>query len=145
MAKQLNIFMENRPGRLASIAEVLYKNKINIITFTIQDRGDFGLVKMMVDKPKDAHLVLADKGYACALKEVLVVSIPDKPGNLFKLAKILLKYKVNISDAYGFVMAAEKQGICSLELALLDKKKIKSILIKEGFSILEEEGIYELV
>ncbi|MDD2702789.1 MAG: acetolactate synthase, partial [Candidatus Omnitrophica bacterium] len=96
MAKQLHIFLENRPGRLESVTQELCKNKINIIAFTIQDRGDFGLMKLAVNKPEQAYLALADKGYACALKEVVFISVPDRPGNLARLASLLLKNKVNI-------------------------------------------------
>lgn len=139
MPKQLNIFVENRPGRVKSITETLYNNKINIIAFTIQDRKDFGLMKLLVDKPKQAYLALADKGYACALKDILAVSVKDKPGNLYKLTALLLKHKINIIDAHGFVLEPEKQGICCLELDVKDVKKVKKILAKEGFKPLEEE------
>lgn len=144
MAKQLHIFLENRPGRLESVTQELCKNKINIIAFTIQDRGDFGLMKLAVNKPEQAYLALADKGYACALKEVVFISVPDRPGNLARLASLLLKNKVNIIDAHGFVLDPAKVGICCLELDEKDSKKIKKILAQEKFKILEEEELYEI-
>ena len=84
MAKQLTIFVENRPGRLQSIAENLRKNNIDIRAFTIQDRGDYGLLRLIVDKPSEAYLAMADVGCACALKDVLAVSVPDQPGNFLQ-------------------------------------------------------------
>ena len=144
MAKQLHIFLENRPGRLKSVTEVLYNSKINIIAFTIQDRGDFGLMKLMVNKPEQAYLALADKGYACALKDVVFISVPDKPGNLHKLSALLLENKINIIDAHGFVLDPAKVGICCLELDEKDIKKIKSILVKGKFKLLEEEELYNI-
>ena len=81
MAHQLTIFLENRPGRIQSISKVLVENNMNIWAFTIQDRGEFGLIRMVVDKPKQAQLVLADLGVACAMKEVLAVTAADAPGN----------------------------------------------------------------
>jgi len=139
MTKQLNIFVENKPGRLKSITEILYKGNINILAFTIQDRGDFGVVKLLVDKPDQAYLALADKGYACALNEILLISIKDKPGNLNKLTSILLEHNINVADTHGFVMEPNKQGICCLEVK--DQPKIKKILEKEGFKILEENKL----
>ena len=86
MAKQLTIFMENRPGRMKSVSDVLLENNLNIWAFTIQDRGEFGLMKLIVDKPQKAHLALVDCGFACVLKDVLAVKTQnDQPGNLDKL------------------------------------------------------------
>jgi hypothetical protein len=143
MAQQINVFLENKPGRLEAIAAVLLKAKINIIAFTIQDRGDFGLMKLLVHKPQQAYLALADKGFACAVKEVLAISVKDKPGNLHRLAKVLMKNKVNIVDAHGFVTGSYKQGVCCLDCAAADTKKISKILAKEGFKVLSEEALYE--
>jgi hypothetical protein len=139
MPKQLNVFVENRPGRLKSVTEALSKNRINIIAFTVQDRKDFGLMKLIVDKPKQAYLALADKGYACALRDILAISVKDKPGNLYKLTALLFKHKINIIDAHGFVIEPDKQGICCLEVDTKDTKKLKKILAKQGFKSLEEE------
>ena len=61
MAKQLHIFVENSPGRLKAITENLQKIGANIRAFAIQDRGDFGLMKLIVSDPEQAHLALADK------------------------------------------------------------------------------------
>ena len=79
MAKQLTIFLENRPGRMKSISDILLEKNLNIWAFTIQDRGEFGLMKMIVDKPAEAQIALADRGVACALKEVFAVTAAD-PG-----------------------------------------------------------------
>jgi hypothetical protein len=144
MAKQLHIFLENRPGRLEAVTQALYNSKVNVIAFTIQDRGDFGLMKLMVNNPEQAYLALADKGYACALKDVVFISVPDKPGNLNRLASLLLKNKINIIDAHGFVLDPAKVGICCLELDVKDIKKIKKILSKGKFKILEEEELYNI-
>ncbi|MFA5362888.1 MAG: ACT domain-containing protein [Candidatus Omnitrophota bacterium] len=144
MAKQLHIFLENRPGRLEAVTQALYDSKVNIIAFTIQDRGDFGLMKLMVNKPEQAYLALADKGYACALKDVVFISVPDKPGNLSRLATLLLKNKINIIDAHGFVLDPAKVGICCLELDEKDMKKIRKILAKGKFRVLDEKELYEI-
>ncbi|MCX5687971.1 MAG: acetolactate synthase [Candidatus Omnitrophica bacterium] len=137
MAKQLNVFIENKPGRLKAVTEVLANNKININAFTIQDRGDFGLIKLIVGDSEKAYLALADKGYACAIKDIMIISPKDKIGNLSRLSEVLLKNNINIIDSYGFVIESEKKGICYLELNTDDLKKAKRILDKEGFKVLE--------
>ena len=137
MAKQLNVFIENKPGRLKAVTGVLSDAKININAFTIQDRGDFGLIKLIVSDPEKAYLSLADKGYACAIKDIMIISPKDKIGNLSRLSDVLLKNKINIVDSYGFVIESEKKGVCYLELNTDDLKKAKRILDKEGFKVLE--------
>jgi hypothetical protein len=137
MAKELNIFVENRPGRLRSVAEVLSQNKINVRTMTLQDRGEFGLMKMIVDKPQDALLALQDKGFACALKDILAIALKDKPGSFLNLADLLFTHRVNVLDAYGFVIESRKQAVFCVEVK--EMAAIRKILQKEGFELLEEE------
>ena len=144
MAKQLTIFVENRPGRMKSVSDILLENKLNIWAFTIQDRGEFGLMKLIVDKPKQAQLALADHGFACALKEVWAVAAEDKPGNLDKLTTALLDQNVNIADAYGFVSPTDRRGMCFLEIKNPQNVDIAKIITDQGFQVLSDEQLYEL-
>ncbi|OQA02782.1 MAG: hypothetical protein BWY69_00855 [Planctomycetes bacterium ADurb.Bin401] len=144
MSKQLHVFVENRPGRLEVITENLRKANIDIRAFAIQDRGDFGLMKLLVDKPQDAYLSLADLGCACALKDVLAVSVPDKPGNLHNLLSALSKNGINIIDAHGFVLQPSKTGICILEIENLAQSNAQQVVEKTGFEVLDDSKIYNL-
>lgn len=145
MAKQLNIFVENRPGRLKSITGILMESSLNIRAFTIQDRGDFGLMKLIVDKPQQAYLALADRGFACALKDIIAVGIDDRPGNLHKLTSLMLEHQINVVDAYGFVIESNKRGICCMEVEnIKNNETLKKLIEKEGFTVLEEEELYEI-
>ena len=142
MAKQMNVFMENKPGRLQSVTKILSENNINIRAMTIQDRGEYGLMKLLVDKPNQAHLVLTDSGYASALKDVLAIIIDDKPGGLYKLATLFLEKGINVLDAYGFVIDSSKSAVWCVEVE--DIEQIKGAVLKEGFKILEDQQLYEL-
>lgn len=145
MAKQLTIFLENRPGRIKSISKILLENSLNIWAFTIQDRGEFGLMKLIVDKPQMAQLVLAERGFACVLKEVLAVTAnPDQPGNLDKLTSALLDKGVNIKDVCGFVSPQDRQGLCFIEFENPDGADLEQTLSQHGFVILTDRQLYEL-
>src|SRR4030042_4208802 len=144
MAKQLTIFVENRAGRLRAISENLHKNHIDIRAFTIQDRGDYGLLRRIVDKPNDAYLALADVGCACALKDVLAVSVPDQPGNFHKLTSALAENGINVLDAYGFVLQPHKTGICCMEIDKPQMAKAAEIVRQAGFAVLEDEELSSL-
>ncbi len=144
MAKQLTVFMENRPGRINSVCDVLKRNGLNIWAFTVQDRGEFGLIKLIVDKPAQAQLALAEKGFACAVKDVLAITAPDKPGNLDKLTSALLKKNVNIKDMYGFVSPNDRQGVCFIEFENPDAVDIDDLVGSLEFRALTNEELYEL-
>lgn len=144
MAKQLNIFIENRPGRLKSVTECLEKIDINIRAFAIQDRGDFGLMKLIVSNPQKAHLALQDQGFACALKEVLAICIPDKPGNLHRLTTALAEEDINVIDVYGFVLQPNEKGVCILEIENLKDTNAVDVVEGIGFTTLKDEELYEI-
>ena len=144
MAKQLTIFVENRPGRLQSIAENLHQSGIDIRAFTIQDRGDYGLLRLIVDKPNDAYLALADLGCACALKDILAVSVPDQPGNFHKLTSALAENSINVLDAYGFVLQPHNTGVCCMEIEQSQLSKAAQVVQQAGFTVLEDEELYGL-
>lgn len=144
MSKQLNIFVENKPGRIDSIAENLRKSNIDIRAFAIQDRGDYGLLKLIVDKPEQAYLALADLGCACALKDILAISIPDEPGNFHKLTSALAQNNVNVADAYGFVLQPHKTGVCCIELERQQFAQAEKIVTDAGFSVLGDEELYNM-
>ena len=144
MAKQLTVFVENRAGRLKSISDSLCNCNIDIRAFTIQDRGDYGLLKLIVDRPNDAYLTLADLGYACALRDILAISVPDQPGNFHRLTSALADHGVNVVDAYGFVLQPHKTGVCCMEIDQPQLMKAKDIVAAAGFRILDDEDLYGL-
>jgi hypothetical protein len=144
MAKQLTIFVENRAGRLKTITDNLRKSNIDIRAFTIQDRGDYGLLKLIVDKPNDAYLALANLGCACALKDILAISVPDQPGNFHRLTSALAEHNINVIDAYGFVLQPHKTGVCCMEIDQPQLMKAQEIVAKAGFTVLQDEELYSL-
>ena len=144
MAKQLTIFVENRAGRLKSISENLQKSNIDIRAFTIQDKGDYGLLKLIVDRPEEAHLALADLGCACALKDILAISVPDQPGNFHRLTSALAEHNINVMDAYGFVLQPHNTGVCCMEVDQPQLMKAEEIVTAAGFEVLRDEELYSL-
>ncbi|MEJ5260206.1 MAG: hypothetical protein WHS88_08465 [Anaerohalosphaeraceae bacterium] len=144
MAKQITVFLENRPGRIQTISRILKEKGLNILAFSIQDRGEFGLMKMIVDKPDEAQLALADRGMACALKEVFAVTAADQPGNLEMLTTALAENNINIKDAYGFVSTADKRGICYLEVENPQNVDVGRLIAEHGFTLIADKDLYDL-
>lgn len=144
MAKQLTIFVENRPGRLSAVAKSLRENGIDIRAFTVQDRGDYGLVKLIVSNPNQAYLSLANLGCACALKEIMAISVPDKVGNFEILTSALAKNEINVKDAYGFVLQPHSKGVCCLEIDETQTDQAQKVIAASGFTLLKDDELYNL-
>jgi len=142
MAKQLNIFVENRPGRMAAVTKLLGEHGIDIRAITIQDRGDFGMMKLLVDRPTEAHGVFSARGFACALKDVLAILIEDRPGGLSAITEAFARHGVNVVDGYGFVLEPGKRAVWCVQAEPI--QTLREIAAKEGFVILEDHELYEL-
>lgn len=142
MAQQVNVFMENKPGRIHSIVKVLAENGVNMRALVIQDRGQFGMLKLLVSDPHKANLALNKAGFACALKPILAVVVDDKPGGLSRLTEFFLTNNVNISDSYGFVLAPGRSAVYCAELD--DVSGVAKMVERQGFRVLEDSELYEL-
>ena len=141
MAKQLNVFVENKPGRFKKITEILFKNQINIRAIEVQDRGEFGVMKLLVNDPRKANIALSEAGIATALQNVIAISIDDVPGALFKLADFFDTQHINMLDAYGFVMQSTKQAVWCAEVEETDQ--VIALLEKNGFNVLDDAELYD--
>ncbi len=105
--KQISLFAENKPGRLAKIADTLSKADINIRAFTIAEAGDFGVIRMVVDDPDKAYKNLQGQGFAVSETDVIAVEMRDIPGGLSEIASSLGTGGVNIDYAYAFVTRSD--------------------------------------
>lgn len=142
MAEQINIFAENKPGRLTSITQILSDHQINIRAIVVADRENFGIIKILVDNPHKAHLALTTNGYAAVLKKVLAILVDDKPGGLHQLLLILSKKGININDAYGFSIHSKNESVLCIEPQ--NQEDARSIITENGFKILKENELYEI-
>ena len=78
--QQLSVFVENKPGRLAEITEVLAAANIDIRAISVADTSDFGILRVIVDKPKEAIETLKEHGMTVSLTNVIAVGVSDHPG-----------------------------------------------------------------
>jgi hypothetical protein len=99
--RQLTVFLENRPGILADLCAHLRDNGINVRAIMTLDSTDTGAVRMILDPPDEARTVLASAGVAHTTTECLAVQMPDYPGGLAEVARILSLAGVNVDYIYG--------------------------------------------
>lgn len=139
--KQISLFAENKPGRLASVANKLKSAGVNIRAFTIAESGDFGIIRMVVDKSDYAHSVLRDAGFTVSETEVLGIEMDDVPGSMSTIAEVFGEADINLDYAYAFITKKQKAllivRVNEIERAikLLQEKKIKLISMNELESI----------
>jgi len=100
--KQISVFSENKPGRLAAIAGALQDEGINILAFSIAEANGFGVVRALVDKPDAAYKKLNSLGFMISFTDVIAVKMRDVPGGLFEMAAILSEAEINIEYSYAY-------------------------------------------
>ena len=105
--KQISVFMENQPGRLAEMASALGEAGINIMALTLAESADFGVVRMIVSDFERAREVLRQKNFTVTETEVLAIEIPDRPGSLGRVLKVFAEKGLNVEYMYAFVTRKE--------------------------------------
>ena len=100
-AKQLTVFIENRTGRLCEVLNVLKLNDVNILSLSLADTTEFGLLRLIVDRPEVGKEKLAENGFSSLLSDVSIIKIPHKVGSLQELLRAIDESDVNIEYMYG--------------------------------------------
>lgn len=97
---QLSVFLDDRPGTLAGVAELLGSHGINLFALSLAEGIGHGYVRMVVDRHDEAKQILHDAGELTMEREVLLVEMPNRPGSLGQVARALSDYRINIEYAY---------------------------------------------
>lgn len=94
--QQLSIFVENKSGRLAEITETIGKANVDIRAISVADTSDFGILRLIVDKPKEAVEVLRAAGLTVSLTSVIAIGIDDQPGEFAKAMRVLADGNIGV-------------------------------------------------
>lgn len=106
--KQLSVFIENREGRLEEVLDVLKKRDVNIVSLSLADTSDYGLLRLLVTKPEEGKAALLENGFSAMLTDVLAVRLEDQVGELHSLTLILCAKGLNIEYMYSLVSEERK-------------------------------------
>ena len=107
---QLAVFLDNRPGMLSRTCQALAAAQINILALSILDTVDHAIVRMVVDKTKDAEQVLARLHAMVQRRDVVVMDVPNTVGVLAGIAERLAQAGINIEYAYCTATAGQTGG-----------------------------------
>ena len=131
---QLSVFLENREGRLDQVLVTLKNNGINIVSLSLADTSDYGMLRMIVSDVETAKKVLRDAGFSAMLTPVLGVNLAHKAGSLQECLSALSKEGINIEYMYALATANENATIV---IKTTDLEKSAAVLEKSGINLVE--------
>ena len=117
ITKQLAIFLDNRPGVLARVADALAEAKINIYAITTSDTVDHSVIRMVVSDYRRAMHLFEEHGTLVVEDDVVVVEGSNKPGELATLAHKLTDAKINIEYCYSATPPEAKKGLMVMRVS----------------------------
>ncbi len=117
ITKQLAIFLDNRPGMLARVAEALAEAKISIYAITTSDTVDHSVIRMVVSDYRRALTVFEERGTLVVEDDVVMVEGSNKPGEIARIAQKLADAKVNIEYCYSATPPDAKKGLLILRVS----------------------------
>lgn len=135
--KQLSIFIENKPNELATLADILSKNNINIKSIILAESTDFGIVRVITDTPEEAKKVLENIGISSSISNVFGVRIKDEIGTFNRIVSLLGKQNINILYMYSFYEI--KSGIFIFHVDKNDFQKAIDTLLVAKEDIVESD------
>ena len=139
MIRQLSVLVENKPGSLMEVTSRLTEAHVNIRAVANFDTPDFGILRLVVDKPQEAKEYLTARGYVVSVHEVMGVELEDKKGNLNQMLSILAEGKLNINYIYSFVIRDGRAPVMVFQTD--DYEKATQILKKYNVKIVEEDDL----
>jgi hypothetical protein len=142
MAHQISVFVENKPGRIERVTEFLMKAEVNIRAITVMGTFEYGVIKLLVDKPDVALAALRSQGISAQKREIIAILMDDRPGGLHRIAKVFGQKKINIDDAYGFVIEDKKRAVLVVDVGKI--QEAEKVLKEEGLTVLSDKEIYSL-
>jgi hypothetical protein len=120
-ATQLAVFLANRPGALARVCEALANAEINIYALATSDTVDHSVVRMVVNDPTKALMLLGEAGVLALETEVLMIETTSEPGVLAKIAERLAEAEINIEYAYLAGGRGAEKGLIVLRPSDVEK------------------------
>ena len=125
---QVSVFIENRQGRLGEVLQVLKDNDVNILSISLADTTEYGLLRLIVNNPERAKDVLLQAGFSSMLTEVLIIKVPHVAGSLQNILSAIAGANVSIEYMYGLSVESTDASIV-MKTNELDKAQevLKSI------------------
>jgi hypothetical protein len=141
--KQISVFLENRHGRLAEVTRVLGENALNIRALSLADTSDFGVLRMIIDHPDKAYMVLKENHYTVRETDVIALEVADQPGGLAGVLQVLNEHDINVEYLYAF---PERESVDKAIMVFKFDNVDNAIdmLQKNNIGIMEAKKVYNI-
>jgi len=139
--KQISVFLENKPGMLHAMTDVLARHEVDMRAFTLAETSDFGIARVIVDDVHKTSEVLKEAGYVHSINDVLCVVIPDEPGGLNRVLQVLAAAQVNVEYMYVFL---GRQGTAYMIFKATDIAAATAALSDKGIKTVDQEDLEKL-
>ena len=133
LTKQLSVFIENRQGRLGEVLSVLKTNKVNILSLSLADTTEYGLLRLIVNNPELGKEKLSEDGFSTMLTDVIVLNINHEAGSLQGLLTLLSDNGINVEYMYGLSIDGDEAYVV---LKTSDMAKADEVLVNNGVKTL---------
>ncbi|MFO7447223.1 MAG: ACT domain-containing protein [Ignavibacteriaceae bacterium] len=138
--KQLSVFLEDKIGRLTEITKILADNNINISAFSIADAADYGILRLIVNKPVPAVKALKDNNFSVNTTDVVCMVVPHEPGGLYKALQLLSSNNITIDYMYAFAM----EKTATVVIRSSSNEDVIRILQENKMTLLKASDVYEV-
>jgi hypothetical protein len=141
MVEQLSVFLANERGRLAKMCRLLGDANLNMHALVVADTEDYGVARVICDRPHTARGVLERDGFAVSVTRVIAAEIPDRPGGLAGILESLDAGGINVEYLYCFLKPDSETAVDILRVE--DAEHATEILEAAGVRLLHASQIYE--
>lgn len=140
--KQISVFLENVPGTLVGLTEILSQNKIDLRAMSMAETKEYGILRMIVSDIFKTSNILKEEGYVHSLTPVLAVAIPDEPGGLNHVLQVLAGRGINVDYMYAFL--GGKSGGAYVIIRVEDVTSAAQALQSKGIRLVKQEDMENL-
>ncbi len=141
--KQISVFIENRPGRLASVAQALKEEGIDIRAISMADAPDFGIFRFVAEDWERARAVLKQRGFVTEVSNVIAVEVEDRPGGLAEILAVFAEHQLSVEYMYAFL--TERDGKAIIFFRFEDTDRAIEALQKAGVPLVSGERLWRSV
>lgn len=132
MTKQISVFIENRKGRLGEILDVLKVAGVNILSLSLSDTAEYGLLRIIADNPKAGKDALSKAGFSCMLTDVFIINVPHTPGSLQNILRVISDEELSVEYMYGLSFGGDE---ASIVVKTSDKEKATDVFARHGIKL----------
>ena len=131
--KQISVFLENKPGKLAHICRIIADAGIDLKALNIAETSDYGVLRIITDRPDRTIEVLSAENLVCRCTDVVAVKVPDVPGGLADILDVIARKEISIEYMYSMLTSSTSGNA----VLVFQTTEAPQVFAKAGLSVLK--------